>query len=251
MAQNTWQSLEEQIERLLERPFFRLFGGQLQPADIAKRLGHAMDDGRVLSPAGKMLAPNRYIVRLNPEDVRAFEPYRETLERELADYLCALAEKRSLVMLGRPTLLIEADEIVPRGSISVKASLEDRVARDQTMAFTAPIPAQGTESPPAPGALLRLDDRIVPLEGPFVTIGRSLDNDIILESEDVSRHHAQIKWRQGVYVLTDLGSANGTWVNGQPVRHEWVLHHGDRIRFAHVEATFELPEAWQKARSRS
>ncbi|MDQ7029700.1 MAG: DUF3662 domain-containing protein, partial [Ardenticatenia bacterium] len=202
------------------------------------------------SPSGKMLAPNKYTVRLNPEDIRAFEPYRETLERELADYLCALADKRALIMLGRPAIHLEADEIVPRGSISVKASLEDQVTHDQTMAFTAPIPAQ-EERPPAPGARLRLGDRVIPLEGPFVTIGRSLDNDVILESEDVSRHHAQIKWRQGVYVLTDLGSVNGTWVNDQPVRHEWVLHHGDRIRFAHVEVIFELPEAWPKARSRS
>lgn len=250
MAQNRWQSLEEQIEHLLERPFFKLFGGQLQPADIAKRLGRAMEDGRVLSPAGKLLAPNRYTVRLNPADLQDFEPYRGTLERELADYLCELAEKRELIMLGRPEILLEADEIVPRGRVDVKASLEDRAIQEHTAAFTVPAEAL-SEVQTVGGARLRLGDRVIPLDKPFVTIGRSLDNDVILESEDVSRHHAQIKLRQGAYVLTDLGSANGTWVNDRPVRHEWVLHHGDRIRIAHLEMIFELPEAWQKARLRS
>ncbi len=248
MTQNRWQSLEEQIERLLERPFFQFLGGQLEPADIAKQLGRAMEDGRVLSPTGKPLAPNRYVVRLNPADVQAFEPYRGTLERELADYLCELAEKRDLLLLGRPEILLEADEIVPRGRVGVKASLEDRALQDHTVALTRPVEATSTA---VGGARLRLGERVIPLDKPFVTIGRSMDNDIILESGDVSRRHAHIKLRQGAYVLADLGSTNGTWVNDQRVESEWVLHHGDRIRIAHFEMTFELPEAWQKARSRS
>jgi len=101
----------------------------------------------------------------------------------------------------------------------------------------------------ATGAYLRWGDRLIPLDLPFMTIGRSMDNDIIIEGEGVSRHHAQIKLRQGQYVLRDLESANGTFVNGQRIHEECVLQHGDRIRLANVELTFEIPETWQPKRS--
>jgi len=174
---------------------------------------------RVCHTAGKLLAPNYYIVRLNPEDAAEFEGYWQTLEREMVSYLLKLAEKRELAFASRP--------------------------------FTAPMTVTTQERPSqmATGAYLRWGDRLIPLDLPFMTIGRSMDNDIIIEGEGVSRHHAQIKLRQGQYVLRDLESANGTFVNGQRIHEECVLQHGDRIRLANVELTFEIPETWQPKRS--
>lgn len=246
-----WSSLEEQIERLLEQPFFRLFGGRLEPADIAKRLGYAMEDGRVLT-AGKLLAPNHYVVRLNPEDAAEFEGYWQTLEREMVSYLLKLGEKRGLTFAGRPHIEFKPDPAISRGSVEVDAKLVDLSAQDQTMMFTAPMAIETPETPSviATGARLRWGDRLIPLDLPFMTIGRSMDNDIIIESEGVSRHHAQIKLRQGQYVLRDLESANGTFVNGQRIQDECVLQDGDRIRLANVELIFEIPETWQPKHSR-
>lgn len=244
---NRWMSLEEQIERILERPFFRLFGGQLEPVDVAKRLGRAMEDGRILS-AGKALAPNSYTVWLNEEDLAEFEPYQATVRDEIVRYLRDLAEKRGLTLIGQPQITFKTDERLSRGSISVDAELVDRTLNDQTMAFTAPLDTDSVraDADTATGARLRLGDRMIPIDRPFITLGRSVDNDVILESDDVSRHHAQIKLRQGRYVLTDLDSANGTTVNDTPVRDGYVLHDGDRIRIAHVELIFELPGTWRK-----
>jgi pSer/pThr/pTyr-binding forkhead associated (FHA) protein len=82
----------------------------------------------------------------------------------------------------------------------------------------------------------------MPIGEAVVTIGRSLDNDIVLDDEHVSRCHAQLRRRYGQYVLYDLGSGGGTTVNGRPVR-EAPLRHGDVIRFAGVEMRFEQTDA--------
>lgn len=61
-------------------------------------------------------------------------------------------------------------------------------------------------------------------------IGREPDNDVVLDDPATSRHHAQIEFKDGKYVLTDLKSANGTLVNDQRVL-ERTLSEGDRITF--------------------
>jgi pSer/pThr/pTyr-binding forkhead associated (FHA) protein len=60
-------------------------------------------------------------------------------------------------------------------------------------------------------------------------IGRETDNDVVLDDPAASRHHAQIQFQDGNYVLGDLGSANGTLVNDQRIT-ERALSDGDAIR---------------------
>ncbi|HXG58405.1 MAG TPA: FHA domain-containing protein [Thermoanaerobaculia bacterium] len=76
---------------------------------------------------------------------------------------------------------------------------------------------------------------------PF-TIGRDPGNDIILRDPKVSRHHAEIVFERGFFVLHDLASANGTYVNGKRVRVA-PLTHGARLRLGNTYGRFseELP----------
>jgi len=90
-----------------------------------------------------------------------------------------------------------------------------------------------------------------PLERGILTIGRSDDCDIILSDRHVSRHHARISWIDGRYFVEDLGSKNGTYVNGREVTAPQVLEDGDEIQialrfklaFVDAGATAPLPEA--------
>ena len=70
--------------------------------------------------------------------------------------------------------------------------------------------------------------RQVNLAGPITTIGRSLSNNVCIESDRVSRHHAAIQWTGEHYILTDMGSRNGTYVNDERVRAQ-ELRSGDVI----------------------
>ena len=81
--------------------------------------------------------------------------------------------------------------------------------------------------------------RTVRIQKPKVTIGRLPECDIVVADPGASRHHAQIEQRDGGYVLTDLGSTNGTLVNDQPVT-TYRMQLGDRITIG--ETVLELRE---------
>jgi len=81
--------------------------------------------------------------------------------------------------------------------------------------------------------------RAHPLSGDLVTIGRSADNDIVLDDPAVSRCHANVTRRDGAYLLRDLNSSAGTQVAGRGRITEVELRHGDRIRLGDTEMVFE------------
>ena len=76
-----------------------------------------------------------------------------------------------------------------------------------------------------------------------LSIGRHGDNGIILPDPQVSRHHAEIVMQGGRWVVSDLGSANGTFVNGQRVLGPQVLNHGDLIRVGQTQFQVEIAGA--------
>ena len=239
---NILAAIERQVERFIERPLMRLFGARVEPSDVAKHLGRAMEDGRELF-SGKFVGPNRYEVRLSPEDLKNFESYKTTLLNDLSEYLVDLAPRRDLTMLGRPQITLVADSDLSRGEVRVTARLEDPTQQEHTRAFTAPLSPVGAAPPvpTAPEGWLMLRDRQFPLTKIVTTLGRSIDNDVILEGDDVSRHHAQITRQNGKFVLTDLKSANGTRVNGQPLKGDRTLRDGDEICLAAICMSFRAP----------
>ena len=81
-----------------------------------------------------------------------------------------------------------------------------------------------------------------PLQGPAVSIGRASDCSIPIKDRYLSRKHAEILAIDGAWVLKDLGSANGTYLNGTRVEHDQLLKTGDRIRLGDTEIVFETAE---------
>jgi len=155
----------------------------------------------------------------------------------------ALAEREGLRLSEPPIVEIRSEESLPRRQVSVAAQY---VAQD-----TAPI-SQTAEIAPEEMAAIRHSlaapnnvrsylilegRRHVLLVKPVVTLGRALDNDIVLDDTRVSRHHAQLRLRQGRYVLYDTGSSGGTTVNDQLVS-EVTLNAGDVIALAGAQIIF-------------
>jgi pSer/pThr/pTyr-binding forkhead associated (FHA) protein len=105
------------------------------------------------------------------------------------------------------------------------------------MVFTVPRPT-------APAVRLRVIARdggedIREFDGSGLTIGRAADNELVLADGRVSRHHSRIVGRRGTLVYTDLGSTNGSRVNGVPVG-ELVLGAGDRIEVGDTVIVVEV-----------
>ncbi len=223
-----WVQFEERVQRLVEGSFRHLFGGQLVPVELARRLAHAVED-----EASDGFAPDRYDLYLQPDDYEAVILADGSTEPQLVEYVVELARQLGLSLRQTPRVRLLADDTVPRRQIEVVAAHGDY----QTDVTRTVRRISGSVPPGlrALDAFLILDGRRhVPLDRPVISIGRRNDNDVVLPSGTVSRRHAQIRWRYGRFVIYDLGSRGGTRVNDQPVA-ECALHPGDVIRLG--EAT--------------
>jgi hypothetical protein len=231
---------ESFMENMVEGSVARLFRSPIQPSEIAKRLERAMEAHQMIS-VRRIIVPNVYRAYLNPQDLAAFQPIRAEMEREMATYLEELAQERSFSMLEHPRVELAEDAGVPRRSIQVIAetsSVPDSGGSSQTQVIS-PAPQQPQAAGPRSRLLLNDPNgtHVIPLESTLVAIGRGLNNDVILEDSRVSRHHAQLRYRSRRFWVTDLGSTNGTYVNGEPVQ-EQALRDGDVISLGGLELTF-------------
>ena len=242
--------VEAFLERFLEAPAGRL-GASIQPVSLAKRIERAMDTNKTYRDVG-VIVPNQYDLHLNPSDYAAFASYRGSLEDDLAHGILARARHERYTLVARPRVRILSDDETRRGEIRVAANVVDdrgdRVpeaepmpATSDTMVFARP----GGDAPEsARRAYLLVSTRgsravQFDLGGPLIGIGRASDNDVILDDPMVSRHHCQLMLQHGAYGFTDLGSRNGSTVNGQPVS-QIALGPGDIIRIGDTEVEFQV-----------
>jgi len=100
----------------------------------------------------------------------------------------------------------------------------------------------------AENALLMFKEQIYPLVKEATTLGRSLENDVMIQNEAVSRRHARIIYQESQFVIHDLNSTGGVYVNGEKV-DRIALFSGDIIMLASEELVFMLKGASVEGRS--
>jgi hypothetical protein len=195
----------------------------VQPVEIAKRVVRAMDDGKQVA-VNEVWAPNHFEISLSNEDAPKFQQIETALVAELKTVILENAGERGWGLVGPPEVEMFVDQKMRRGDLDVEGSL---VQGEQPVAAPA-APA----SVPTKRAQLRVredgTERAVPVDKELLTIGRLSECDIVINDTGASRRHAQIRTVDGVSTLTDLGSTNGTKVNGREVQST-ALSDGDRI----------------------
>ena len=234
---NILDRFEQGFERLMEGSIGRLFRSPVQPAEIGRKLERAMTANQVVS-VDATLVPNDYRVAMHPRDMVLFVDYVAALCRQMENWLAEVANERGFTLIDRVRVQIAGDEGVPRRAIQVTAAIADRpeLGREEQDALQRTevyrvIRATGGVPP------LRVRflggpqrDQEVLIRKSVTTLGRALDNDIVLESGDVSRHHARFEYVDDELRLIDLDSTNGTRVNGRRVKVE-TIRAGDEIAF--------------------
>jgi hypothetical protein len=222
--------LERALERIVEGSIAGVFRLRVQPAEIGRRLERAMLDGRVTS-VGTSLAPNLYEVRLHPEDAAAFAGWDEALCREMESWLAELAFTRGLSTVGPIRVRLVVDAAVRRRSVRAEGHFAgggDPAGKSRRSDRGLPEPLRLL--PFDPGA-----PRLV-LRSSMVTVGRAEDNDLVLADPEVSRHHARLEPDGQGWRTVDLGSTNGTWVNGVRLNAAAIAV-GDEVAFGGVRYT--------------
>jgi Protein of unknown function (DUF3662)/FHA domain len=256
-------AIERFFERLFERPSARLFHARIQPVQLQRRIERAME-GERLTTSDRTLVPNRFVVHLNPTDLAEFGDMTGTLASELADGALSFARAHRYTVVDRPRVDLLADPTIERTDIRVDARFAEaapaRGGHGPAAASAAPVsdPATDEADPTAtrvysvprprnPRAILRVTDpdgrtREVVIDDGSLTIGRATDNDFVAIDGRVSRHHGRIVGRRGTLVYEDLGSTNGSRVNGVSVVSV-VLGVGDRLEVGDTALIVEVAGA--------
>lgn len=254
--------IEKRMESLVEGVFGRAFRRQIHPVEIAKGLTKQMDEGRMVS-ISRTYAPNDFTVHLSREDTESIQAYQASLKDELIQYASTHAENKNYHLMTPPRIHFETEETLRFGEFGVTAKLtggdgprEKGAPQDtsgQTRIFRTDESAggeidQGTSAISVDEAkrhgLAReivevvLADEKYPLEGhgPW-SVGRSQENDIVVNDPNVSRKHARISRADNGFVVEDLGSTNGTLLDGAPIDRERI-EGGDELTFGQTTARF-------------
>jgi FHA domain-containing protein len=247
------RGIEQRLERVFEGVFGRAFRTNVQPVELARKLAKEMDEHRSTSVT-RVYVPNEYTIYLSPGDREQFEGYENSLVSELEEYLSEHAARENYALLTPPRILFETDEDLGVGEFGIAT----RMAQFGRHGDAEPAPEI-----PSPGATMVYKPRTQPTEAASLTdlgverevavlrwsserrvletqrsvLGRSRDADVQIDDPNVSRRHAEIVQEGSTYWLVDLGSTNGTEVNGRRQKRA-KLRQGDKITVGSTELVF-------------
>lgn len=240
---------EQWMESIVEGSARRLFRSRITAAEITRRLERAMEAHQTIT-VDRIIVPNVYRAYLHPDDFVAFEAIQFDLEQEMGMYLLELAQERGFALLQHPSVDVAPNAATPRHTVQVEAETTAYGQGDSQGAYL------GTQlmSPRAPQPVVAPPPVAVPPRAELVwrspageyrfpladgaTIGRGLDNAVVLDDARVSRRHAQLRTLNGRWVIADQQSTNGTFVNGMRVG-EHPLHGGDVVSLGGLEVRFQ------------
>jgi Protein of unknown function (DUF3662)/FHA domain len=259
-AMGVAKSIEQRLESLVEGFFAKIFRSGLQPVEVGRRILREMGENKTVS-VNRVYVPNDFRVLIGTDDFGRFKQMEAGLQREFSELVIDAAKENRWNLMGMPKIEFVEDERIGKGEYKVEASLT-------ADANSGPAPLVSTREPDESGdnatravssntadrlgltgsgaELVVLDDSGQPkdrisITDPPITIGRLSSNDVVLSDPNVSRRHAELRLSDGRWVVADLGSTNGTLVNGKVAR-EHSLSNGDRLSFGTSELVFELKE---------
>ncbi|MCB1274816.1 MAG: DUF3662 domain-containing protein [Leucobacter sp.] len=212
-------SIERGLERAVNGAFARTFRSGVQPVEIASGLKRELDIGSVIVDRDRVLAPNRFVVRVGPADGKRLLTMGAQLERELIGVVEKHAKRQGYQMLGATDVELRVDEGLHTGVLEIDASQ--------------------VEGAVSWAAMIEVDGASYPLRRGTTTVGRGSDADIRITDTAASRRHLELIWDGAAGIARDLGSTNGSKINGQRFR-EAALSPDTVITIGQTALRFQL-----------
>ena len=242
------RTVEKSIENIFDGLFSRAFKSGVKPLQLGRKLLQVVDSERDVDAQGRRVVPNSYLVQLSVADREGFADIENTLIHELTAAVREYIRQEGYHVEGKARVALRTNPDLRRGKFEVDCR---NVSADP---ISEPSPQVSPEESPEPQPLLSMvvnnsdtppavlslptGQRIELHEGHYV-LGRHLESDIVLNDSNVSRKHAEFVCAAGEVTVRDLGSTNGTKVNGVGVSGNQLLQHGDVINFGTAQVRFE------------
>ncbi|MBV0896165.1 DUF3662 and FHA domain-containing protein [Microbacterium sp. NC79] len=223
-------SFEKGLERAVNGAFARTFRSGIQPVEIASALRRELDTQAAVVSRERILAPNTLDVYLNPADHKRMASLGSSLQDELLELVQAHARKQGYSFAGPVSINLHAHDSVATGTIRV----ESQTAKAADITWQAAVDING---------------RRYPLTKARTVIGRGSDSDIPVADAGTSRKHVEIVWDGERAMAVDLGSTNGSKINGQRFTKA-SLSAGQSILIGETTITFQVvPKSSRSARN--
>ena len=217
--------------------FARAYGSAIRPLNLGRELLGLIDSMDKSSP----LNPD-FVVNLNATDYEAFADIEKHLLRELAEAATQFAERNDLRHQAPISVILRVDDAIKVGSFSITNEIERETMTDAGAVAKVSEIAQPMNSSPrlVEAALVLQNGERITLDTDSLKIGRQASCRIVFNDSNVSREHAQLRRSADGWKLLDLGSTNGTKINGVKITEEQLLVNGDELGFGTSSAKFEI-----------
>ncbi|ALO65549.1 DUF3662 and FHA domain-containing protein [Arthrobacter alpinus] len=257
-----FDNVEKGIEKAV-RGAFSLGSKSLQPVEVASALRRELDDKAMTLDAGRTLAPNVFNIELGDADFDRARSWGISLAEELCDVVINHARSQGYVLQGPVRVAFNHHQALRPGQFDVASSTEKEhvgAAQDPTPKSPAHPPVRPTQGPgtvkAAPGQpapvykrqtpaaqgqpVLDIDGQRYALNASSIVLGRSSEADILIDDTGVSRKHLEIRCEAGSNTAVDLGSTNGSFVDGHRVQGSTELRDGASITMGRTEIIFRI-----------
>lgn len=250
------QRFERRLEGMVEGAFAKAFKSELQPVEIASAVQREMDDRAAIVAQGRTLVPNDFVVELAEPDNERLAVYAGSLGVELANLARDYAKEQGYSFVGPVRMRFQGVPDLTTGTFRIRSGVirGSTVEGGEIRQPVSDLPRAQGGFPGHPrlivsgggvspdGSPYAHDQRSYDLTTPVTLLGRGTDCDLRLVDPGVSRHHAELRVEDGDVVVVDLGSTNGTFVNGQPIRRA-SLSDGARVTIGRTTLTYRIDTA--------
>jgi len=228
------RKLEARIQELIEIRMLSILPGNKIEQDAIQQIASALY-AHISGKTDQETTPDIFTLIVSPEDVSQWQDRR--ILDALKETIQVVGSESNLRFSAPPTLSVTADKTISRGKVRVVTSTKtESLAPTNSMVSGPPSETEDVSVPE--NAFLIIDGRkVFPLAAPVVNIGRRLENQLTIDDPRVSRTHAQLRSIKGRYVIFDLNSTGGTFINGKRIS-QTILYPGDVISLAGVDLVF-------------
>ena len=190
-------SFEKGLERVVNGAFAKAFKSGLQPLEVTAALRRELDTKAAVVARDRILVPNRFVVRLAKDDFAAMTKLGPSLIDEFTQLVQQHATAQRYAFAGGISIKLQEDAAVTEGTVRIDST--------------------NVKGEVAWNPVLDIGGKRYPLTKSRTIIGRGSDADITVDDTGTSRAHVEILWDGTRGQVNDLGSTNGSKLNGQPV----------------------------------